>query len=158
MFPYTLISVRKKHLLDHVDLNKLGIWTKPPQQVNMAYAIPPPAKMEMDSDLWENWALFKLTLENYAAAMDIGKKAANVQVHTLLSVISKECLQIYKNLPMSAKEWVDTQKILERLTNYYEPKQNIIYQWYMFNSCTQEQGKNFDAYLIKLRHLIKTCE
>ena len=28
----------------------------------------------------------------------------------------------------------------------------------MFNSCTQEQGEKFDAYLIKLRHLIKTCE
>ena len=28
----------------------------------------------------------------------------------------------------------------------------------MFNSCTQEQGEKFDAYLIKLRHLTKTCE
>ena len=28
----------------------------------------------------------------------------------------------------------------------------------MFNSCTQEQGEKFDAYLIRLRHLIKTCE
>ena len=28
----------------------------------------------------------------------------------------------------------------------------------MFNSCTQEQGEKFDAYLIKLRHLIKMCE
>ena len=28
----------------------------------------------------------------------------------------------------------------------------------MFNSRTQEQGNKFDAYLIKLRHLIKTCE
>ena len=28
----------------------------------------------------------------------------------------------------------------------------------MFNSCTQEQSEKFDAYLIKLRHLIKTCE
>ena len=49
-------------------------------------------------------------------------------------------------------------KILERLTNNFEPKQNIIYQRYMFNSCTQEQGEKFDAYLIKLRHLIKMCE
>ena len=49
-------------------------------------------------------------------------------------------------------------KILERLTNYVEPKQNIIYQLYMFNFCTQEQGEKFDAYLIKLIHLIKTCE
>ena len=28
----------------------------------------------------------------------------------------------------------------------------------MFNSCTQEQCDKFDTYLIKLRHLIKTCE
>ena len=157
MFTYTLISVQKKYLLDHVDLNKLGIWTKPPQQLNMAYTIPPPAKMEMDGDLRENWALFKLTCENYAATTDIEKKAANVQVGTLLSVISKECLQIYKNLLMSAEERADT-KILERLTNDFEPKQNMIYQRYMFNSCTQEQSEKFNAYLIKLRHLIKTCE
>ena len=159
MFTYTLSSPRrKKHLSDHMDLNKLGTWKKPPQQLNMAYTILPPAKMEMGGDLRENWALFKLTWENYAAATDIGKKAANVQVGTLLSVIGKECLQIYKNLPMSAEERTDTQKILERLTHYFEPPQNIIYQRYMFNSCTQEQGEKFDAYLMKLRHLIKTCE
>ena len=110
MFTFTLISVRKIHLSDHVDLNKLGTWTKPPQQLNMAYAIPPLAKMEMDVDLQENWALFKLTWANYEAAMDIGKKAANVQVGTLLSVIDKECLQIYRNLPMAVQVRADTQK------------------------------------------------
>ena len=147
MFTFTLISVRKKHLSDHVDLNKPGIWTKPPQQLNMAYTIPAPAKMEMDGDLRENWALFKLTWENYAAATDTGKKkAANVQVGTLLSVIGKECLQIYKNPPLSAEERADTQEILERLTNYFEPKQNIIYQRYIFNSCTHEQDEKFEAY------------
>ena len=84
------------------------------------------------------------------------KKAANVQVGTLFSVIDKECQQIYKNLPVLAEERADIQKILERLTNYFEPPQNIIYQRYMFNSCIQEQGEKFDVYLIKLRHLIKT--
>ena len=118
---YAFISVRKKYLSDHVDLNKLGIWTKPPQQLNMAYAIPPPPKMEIDGDLRENWALFKLTWENYAAATVLEKKQQNIQVGTLLSVIGKECLQIYKNMPMSAEERADTQKILERLTNYFEP-------------------------------------
>ena len=86
------------------------------------------------------------------------KKAVNVQVSTLLSVIDKECLQIYKNLSMSAEERADTQKFLERLTHYFKPKQNIIYQQNMFNSCTQEQGEKFYAYLIKLKHLIKMCE
>ena len=73
--------------------------------------------MEMHGDLQENWALFKLTWENYAAVTDIGKKAANVQVGTLLSVIGKEYLQIYKNRPMSAEERADTQ-------NYDDLKKN----------------------------------
>ena len=94
-----------------MDLNKLGNWTKPPQQLNMTYAIPPPEKMEIDVDLRENWTLFKLTWENYEAATDIGKKVANVQVGTLLSVLSKECLQIYRNLPMAVQVRADTQKV-----------------------------------------------
>ena len=59
---------------------------------------------------------------------------------------------------MSAEERTGTLKILGKLTNYFELKQNIIYQRYMFNSYTQEQGEKFEAYLIKLRHLIKTCK
>ena len=59
---------------------------------------------------------------------------------------------------MSAEERADTEKNFERLTNYFEPKQNIIYQRYMFNSCIEGQCEKFDAYLIKLSHLIKTCE
>ena len=124
-----------------MDLNKLGIMTKPPTQLNMSCAIPPPAKMEMDGDMLENWAFFQVTWENYSAVTDIRKKAANVLVGPLLLRIGKECLQIYKNMAMFAKEQADTRKILERLTKYFEPKQNIIYQRYMFNSCTQEQGK-----------------
>ena len=90
------------------------------------------------------------------------KKSRKRTGRYILSVIGKECQQIYKKkkkkLPMSAEERADTEKNLERLTNYFEPKQNIIYQRYMFNSCIEGQCDKFDAYLIKLRHLIKTCE
>ena len=150
MFTYTFISVCKKHLSDHMNLDKTS------STIKHGICNSTPSK-NGNGDLWENWALIKLTWENYVAVTDIEKKAANVLVGTLL-VISKECLQIYKNLLMSAEERADTQNFLERLTNYFEPKQNIVYQWYMFNSRTQEQGEKFDAYLIKLKHLIKMCK
>ena len=151
-------GIWKKHLLDHVDLNKLRIWTKPLQQLNMAYAIPPPAKIEMDGDLQENWALFKLTWENYVAATDIGKKSSkHTGRHTSFGNRQGMSANIQKPANVSRGTSWHT-KIFGKLTYYFEPKLYIIYQRYMFNSCTQEQSEKFDAYLIKLRHLIKTCE
>ena len=153
MFTYTFISVRKKHLSNHVDLNKLGIWT-----INHGIRNFTTSKNGNGRRSARKVDPFQTNMGKLCSRDGYGQKAANVQVGTLLPVIDKECLQIYKNLPMSAEERADTQIFLERFINYFERKQNIIYQRYMFNSCIQEQGEKFDAYLIKLRHLMKTCE
>ena len=123
----------------------------------MAYPIPPPEKMDMDGDLRENWSLFKLSWTNYADATRIDTKPAKVQVGTFLSIVGKECLKIIKNLPMTEEERVDINSTIKKLSDYFEPKLNTTYERYVFNSCDQEIGERFDAYLNKLRKLIKTC-
>ena len=45
----------------------------------------------------------------------------------------------------------------KKMIDYFEPKLNTTYERYVFNSCDQEKGERFDAYLNKLRKLIKTC-
>ena len=124
----------------------------------MAFCIPPPSKMDMEGDLRENWTLFKQTWRNYSAATELDKKSSTIQVGTLLSLIGKECLQIFNNIPMTEAERSDPTVIIEKLTQYFEPKQNTIYQRYLFNSSTQEHGERFEIYLHKLRGLIKTCK
>ena len=124
----------------------------------MAYFIPPPSRMEMDGDLRENWAIFKQTWSNYLIATERDKKSKAIQVGTLLSLIGKECLQTLNNIPMTAADKADPEKILDKLTEYFEPKQNKIYQRYLFNSCSQEHGERFETYLHKLRGLLKSCK
>ena len=123
----------------------------------MAYPIPPPEKMDMDGDLRENWSLFKLSWTNYADATRIDTKPAKVQIGTFLSIVGKECLKIIKNLPMTEEERADINSTIKKLSDYFEPKLNTTYERYVFNSCDQEIGERFDAYLNKLRKLIKTC-
>ena len=59
---------------------------------------------------------------------------------------------------MTAADRTNPTAILTRLTEYFEPKQNTIYQRYLFNTCSQGQGERFDSYLNKLRTSIKSCE
>ena len=156
-FTYALISIRKKHSLDHVDLNKLRIWTKSPQQLNMAYAIPPPAKMEMDSDLRENWALFKLTWENSAAAMDIGKKSCKrTGRHTSfgnqqgMSANIQKPANVNRGTSKHKKNFGKSQTTLNPNKISYTNDICLIL-------VNRNRAKS-STYLIKLRHLIKTCE
>ena len=123
----------------------------------MAYLIPPPEKIDMDGDLRENWSVFKLSWTNYADATRIDTKPAKIQVGTFFSFVGKECLKIIKNLPMTEEERVDINSTIKKLSDYFEPKLNTTYECYIFNSCDQKRGERFDAYLNKLRKLIKTC-
>ena len=72
---------------------------------NMAQSlIPTPEKMNMKGDLVSNWEYFKDSWNNYATATEVSKKSEEIVVVTLLSIMGKECHQIYKNLPLSAEE------------------------------------------------------
>ena len=54
---------------------------------------------------------------------------------------------------MTEKERVDINSTIKILSDYFEPKLNTTYERYVFNSCDQEIGERFDAYLNKLRKL-----
>lgn len=121
-------------------------------------AIPVPGKMEMDGDLASNWDFFKDSWTNYATANELHKKPKEVVAATLLSIVGKECYKVFKNLPVPESERKDPETILKRLTDEFESKRNIIYERFIFNSCTQLPDERFDRYLSRLRELISTCK
>ena len=47
--------------------------------------------------------------------------------------------------------------VLAKLTEHFEPKRNIIYERYVFNTVSQEQDESFDQFLNRLRELAATC-
>lgn len=120
--------------------------------------IPPPDKMETHGDTLNNWNFFKASWKNYGAAIELEKKSAAIQVGTLLSVMGKTCYQIYENLPMTEAERAKPDKIIEKLTEFFEPKRNTIYERYSFNLATQKDNESVEQFVHNLRKLASTCE
>lgn len=55
--------------------------------------IPPPPPMNMKGNLAENWKLFKKSWNNYKVATELDKKAQNVVLETLYTVLDREANQ-----------------------------------------------------------------
>ena len=59
---------------------------------------------------------------------------------------------------MTADERPDADVILTKLSKYFIPKRNKIYERYVFNSRSQKADESFDQFLTALRKVAATCE
>lgn len=114
--------------------------------------------MVMKGDLVSNWNYFKSAWKNYEVATELDKKDSPIRVATLLSIMGKDCYQIYEHLPLSTEQRKDPKVILEKIGEHFEPQRNTIFERYVFNSAMQEGSENIDQYLNRLRKLAGTCE
>ncbi|CAK1594433.1 unnamed protein product [Parnassius mnemosyne] len=128
----------------------------------MSNLLPSPEKLELEGDStsvglrWEKW---KRYLKIYLEAADIQcpiKKRA-----TLLLLGGTGLQDIFYNLPdtSAVQEGVDNFELaLKQLDNYFLPKQNKTYERHIFRSIKQEDGENFEKFLLKLRDQAKKCK
>ena len=114
--------------------------------------------MDMKGDLASNWEFFQDSWKNYAVATKLDKKEPEIVAATLLSVMGKECLQVCRNLPMTEDERKNAESVLTKLSEYFEPKRNTIYERYVFNSRFQQASEGFDQFMNEMRKLTATCK
>ena len=72
--------------------------------------------------------------------------------------MGKECFEVYENLPLTVNERNDSDIIISKLTEYFEPQRNIIYERYLFNSATQRSENKIDQFVNELRKLASTYD
>lgn len=138
----------------------------------MANFMPGPDKLDLEGDTsavgirWERW---KRSLLIYLEAADIqipAKKRA-----TLLHFGGSGLQEIYSNLPGAnavtpapsgapdaAAEGQDVFEIaLEKLDQYFLPKQSKVYERHLFRQLKQETGEKMEKFLIRLRNQADRC-
>ena len=78
----------------------------------MAYKdLPVSSPMLVKGNIKGNWKFFKLQWSNYEIATDLVKKEKPIRIATLLTIMDKDCFQIYKNLPLSIQDREDIGKL-----------------------------------------------
>ena len=85
------------------------------------------------------------------------QSASAARTLAFTSHLGKECLQIFLNLKLSEEQRNDVNECMAALEAYFKPKRNVVYERYIFNTCTQIEGETVDGYVNRLRKHASTC-
>ena len=133
----------------------------PSTSVNMAnFQIPPPDILELnDGSLASNWRTWVAAWKNYTLATKLDKEEEARQVATLLAVIGKEANKVFRTFTFSSPD--DAKKIepvLRKFEEYCIPRENTIYERFLFFTRDQRESETIDQYLTELRQIAANCD
>ena len=122
--------------------------------------VPRPPTLDIhDSNAAEKWKQFKTAWKFYSVANEINEKEQNVQVASMLSCMGVEAQNVYQNMTWAAGEDKEVLEHVQRKFDaYVEPRKNVPFQRYKFNTRSQASGESFDQYISELRNLAVRCE
>ena len=133
----------------------------PSSSVNMAnFQIPPPDILELnDGSVASNWRTWVAAWRNYTLATKLDKEEEARQVATLLAVIGKEANKVFRTFTFSSPD--DATKIepvLRKFEEFCIPRENTIYERYLFFTRDQRESETIDQYLTELRQIAGNCD
>lgn len=110
-------------------------------------------------DLAANWGIWQRQFEWYLVATSSGVNVdEEMLVGVLLTLLGAEGLKIYDTFLFDPA--TDARKIipvLDRFTAHFEPRRCEVYERFKFLKRHRRPDETFDAWLIALRSLVKTC-
>ena len=119
---------------------------------------PVPQVMVCKGDKASNWEFFRQQYEDYEIATELCQRQMSVRLASLRSIMGKECLQILRNLSLTAEQQATVKGCLDGLEAHFKPQRNVVYERYVFNSCVQSVEESVDVYVNRLRKLASSCE
>ena len=122
------------------------------------HSLPEPHSLEIDdSNMAEKWSEWKEMWEHYSVTLKVNKEEGDVQVAALLTAIGPEARKVFKTWNLSATQKKDIKGVVERFDNYCNPRKNVPFERYRFNSRQQEPGETFDRYVTLLCQISDKC-
>ena len=128
----------------------------PGDSIPPVHGIRPPLPLSIDSNISDNWKLFKQKWQNYAIVAQLEKQSPAYCSALLLHTLGDDALRIYNGF-----DFQDTQRtveeILDRFDRFAIGETNETYERFVFNNRSQEQDETFENFYAAIRSLIKSC-
>ena len=108
----------------------------------------PPAPLDMKdtTDLLENWKVWKQMWENYAVIMELDKKEPKYQKLMVLHAIGADALRVINAFVYGdGEDGALIETLVTKLDDHIIGELNEIFERYIFNSRSQEDGETIDA-------------
>jgi len=103
---------------------------------------------------------WKRTLQIFLIAANI--KDEEAKRATLLHTGGLGLQEIFYNIPGAQESGGENEKVFEiaiqKLDEYFAPKQNKIYERHIFRLMKQEDGEKFEKFVVRLRNQAEKCK
>jgi len=120
---------------------------RPPQPLNVT-----------DTNISENWRLFRQKWQNYAVITNLNQQPRTYQVALFLHAIGDEALKVYNGFKFdTADDQRTVDEIVQKFETFAIGEINETYERYIFNRRNQHEGERFESFLTTVRSLVKTC-
>lgn len=114
--------------------------------------------MICEGDKAANWEFFRQQWEDYELATGLDQRDPKIKLATLRSVMGRESMQIFMNLKLKDEERKDIKTCVKALEAHFKPKRNVVYERYVFNTCSQNPKETMDEFVNCIRKLASSCQ
>ena len=105
----------------------------------------------------EEWTKWIKRFERFRQALELGKKAGERQVNTLLYTMGESAEDIFQSFNLSEEDTKNYDVVVERFQRHFVSRRNIIFERAKFNSRKQEDGETADSFITSLYGLAEHC-
>lgn len=113
---------------------------------------PPP---QFDFENAASWTKWSKRFERYISISGLTTKAENEKIHILLYLMGDKAEDSVPQFEVKPITLID---MIAAFTNYFEPRYNVIFERYLFNTRTQEDFETVDGFITDLHKLADTSK
>ena len=123
----------------------------------MERSLPAPTAFNIEAtDLNSEWKHWSSAFEIYSIASDLQRKDdLQFREPRCCIALALQCTH-FQHTPWRTQMSLEEAKTA--LNGYFAPKRNVVAERYKFRSRAQKAHGSFDAYLMSLRELVKSCD
>lgn len=115
-------------------------------------------QLKMEGNLSENWRRFKRNFDIFMEAGELTTKTDAIKVNTFLNAVGEEAVETFDSFNLTDVQRASYEDVIKAFADFCAPKKNTVYERYLFYQRKQREGESFDAFLIDIRRLVRTCE
>ena len=121
--------------------------------------IKPPDPLVIRDNKTEAWKLFKRRWNNYALLSELEKKSKEYQVAMFENCLADDAMRIMNSFTFTTPSADRTVKeIMEKFEEYAIGELNETMERYAFYKRAQQEGEDFENFLMDVRTLSQTCQ
>ncbi|XP_073941702.1 uncharacterized protein [Choristoneura fumiferana] len=123
------------------------------EEIKNAVQVKPPDEFTFRSEDWEAW---RKRFSRYLLLSGLEQRDDRTKIDLFLYTLGKNAEQLAKQL--SVDKITDFNEVIQAFEAYFNPKRNVIYDRYKFNSRVQQEQESVADFLKDLYSLSEPCQ